>query len=111
MSDTVIGPAADPRARKAVRDTMEQRNRQHESDERFIFSSPQGQRFVATFIDECGLYAPVPDAGKRAIAVGLRERIIKCDPKFWQAVEAAILARRIAPTNKPIPESEEIEDE
>ena len=75
--------------------TLDDRQRQLEADARVVFSSEPGRRFLAALIDNCGLYHPNPDMGKRSVALGLRASIIKCDPRLWSAVEAEILARRI----------------
>ena len=76
---------------------IEDRQRQLEQDARVVFSSESGRRFLAALIDNCGLYHPNPDMGKRSVALGLRASVIRCDPKLWSAIEAEILARRIEP--------------
>jgi hypothetical protein len=84
-----------------------ERQRQLDEDARFVFTHPSGRRFVAALLDNCGLYALSPDLGKRSVAVGLRDKAIMLDPKIWSAIDAEIVARRIAPPKPPV----EVEDD
>ena len=104
------GPSQDPEARKLVRDTLKERDRQQAADVLAVVSSPHGQRFLAWIMEDCGLLktsfiddqrlAAFKD-GRRSVASQLCGVAIACDPKYWRAIEDAMLARRIQPSNKP----------
>ena len=72
-----------------------------------VLSTPDGRLVVANLMLNCGLYHPSPDLGKRSVALGLREKAIRLDPKLWSALDAEILALRIDPQTSP----KESEDE
>lgn len=91
----------------SIKSQQEERQRQLDEDARFVFSHPSGRRFVAALMDNCGLYHLNPDLGKRAVAIGLRDKALKIDPKLWTGIEAEILARRIEPPKKQDKETED----
>lgn len=86
---------------------LEERQKILDAAMRSVLADPNGRLVFATLIDDCGLYHPSPDMGKRSVALGIRAKALKLDPKLWFALEAEIVARRIEPENKP----KEIEDE
>ena len=110
------GTAANAKVRQIVRDTHEERKRQQEADIRHVLGSPQGQRFAAWLVDTLGMYregfaeSPRQSAfyeGQKSVGVLIRREAMKCEPRFWHAIEDAVQARQIKPTNAPIKESDD----
>lgn len=108
MSD-VEGAAANPVIRKEIRDTHDERDRRLVADTLAVLSTPTGQRFLAYLLEDCGLlrtnFVEDPrrsafNEGRRSVASQLCGVIMACDVKYWRAVEDAMIARRIPPTNK-----------
>lgn len=82
-------------------DKMEQRRVKIDGAFKSVLATPDGRLIMASLMLECGLYHPSPDLGKRSVALGLREKAIRLDPKLWSALDAEILALRIDPQTKP----------
>jgi hypothetical protein len=110
------GSSQDPEARRFVRDTVKERNRQQAADALFVCGSPQGQRFLAWLLAEVGLYNEVfneaPrrsafDEGRKSVGNRVRRVAIATGSRNWLAIEAEVIARRIEPTNKPKEKTDE----
>lgn len=102
-----FGPSTSASIHKYVKQTQQDRKRQLEADQKFVFSNPAGRRFVAALIWECGLYQSNPDMGKRSVALGLRAAALACGEEHWHAIEKEIVDKRIDPKNAPRQEPED----